>query len=143
MPKEARGVRFPGTRIIGGCELSGMGLGKYKFFVVGGGFLFVCLFSERRLENTWYIHYLGSLWLLIRALPLPHRGRPVETAVLHRWECARRGRDGAAECEGGDGSTDFYTAKGDSLREQPGQQSHWVALSCMHTGNVTSKVLST
>lgn len=80
---------------------------------------------------------------LFKALPLLHRGNPVQTVVLPGLEYAWRGRDGVTKCEGGDSRTDFYTAKGDSLREQSGQHSHWVALSGVHTGNATWKVLST
>lgn len=54
-----------------------------------------------------------------------------------------KSQGGVIECGGGEGSTDLYTAKGDSLREQPGQHGHWIALSGMHAGNVTSKVFST
>lgn len=42
----------------------------------------------------------------------------------------------------GDDRTDPYTEKGDSPREQPGRHSHWVVLRGIHTGNITSKVVS-
>lgn len=43
----------------------------------------------------------------------------------------------------GDDRTNPYVEKGDSPREQPGWHIHWVMLSGIHTGNITSKVVST